>query len=326
MDKSEDAVAQLHAPVMRDICVDLLSPALQGPGSVLIDGTLGLGGHTEAFLSALPHLTVVGIDRDREALNLASKRLGEFGDRFVPFHGEYDQVRQVAREYGRDGAVDAILLDLGVSSLQLDDPERGFSYSREAPLDMRMDQGDGASVAELLSSASAADLTRILRDYGEERFASRIAARVVQVRQEQPLQTTTQLADLVKEAVPAAARRKGGNPSKRTFQALRIAVNDELTILERTLPRALESLRLGGRLLVESYHSLEDRMVKRVFQSGLSDTAPPGLPFIPESDRPRLRALVKGALQADAEEIVRNPRSKSVRLRAVELIAPWSNR
>ena len=326
MEDQSAATRKRHLPVLRDVCVDLLAPALQDPGSVFVDGTLGMGGHTEAVLEALPNVTVVGIDRDPQALDLAQQRLSSFGDRFIPFHGEYDQIKEVAKLYGRGGKVDAILLDLGVSSLQLDDPSRGFSYSREADLDMRMDQSHGATAAEILSEASASELARILRDYGEERFAPRIAAAIVQARQDEPLRTTTQLSDLVKNSIPAAARRKGGNPSKRTFQALRIAVNDELTILEDTLPAALESLRLGGRLVVESYHSLEDRMVKKVFQSGLSDTAPPGLPVVPESDRPRLRALVKGAVQADEEEITQNPRSKSVRLRAVELIAPWSRR
>lgn len=325
-ESARSKAAALHTPVLRDTCVSLLSPALMDEGSVLIDGTLGMGGHAEAFLEELPAVTVVGIDRDKEALEIAGERLARFGTRFIPFHGEYDQVESVAREYGRQGKADAILLDLGVSSLQLDDPSRGFSYARDAELDMRMDQSRGPTAAEILNSASAAELTRILRDYGEERFASRVADRIVRRRERKPLATTGELSALVKEAIPAAARRKGGNPAKRTFQALRIAVNDELAILERAIPASLASLRIGGRLLVESYQSLEDRIVKKTLQAGLNDTAPPELPFIPEEDRPRLRALVKGAVQADEAEALRNPRSKSVRLRAVELIAPWSRK
>ncbi|WP_350257572.1 16S rRNA (cytosine(1402)-N(4))-methyltransferase RsmH [Scrofimicrobium sp. R131] len=323
MEQQQDA-RDLHVPVLRDTCVELLLPAFQVSDPVAIDGTLGMGGHAEALLSAQPNLRLIGIDRDRQALQLAGDRLARFGDRFVPFHGEYDRVDEVAREFGRRGQVDGILLDLGVSSLQLDDPERGFAYSRPAPLDMRMDQSSGQSAAELLATAPVGELTRILREYGEEKFARKIAQAIVRRRETEMLTTTAELAELVKDVIPAPARRTGGNPAKRTFQALRIAVNDELGILERTLPRALDSLRVGGRLVVESYQSLEDRIVKRTLAQGLKDTAPPGLPVVPEANRARLRALVKGALKADPTEVAQNPRSQSVRLRAVELVAPWS--
>ncbi len=320
---------QLHEPVLCDTCVELLAPALTAPGSIMIDATLGLGGHTEAVLQAIPTATVIGIDRDRQALELAKQRLLPFGDRFVSHHGTYDEIREVAERFGHQGGeysgkVDAILADLGVSSMQLDDPERGFAYAQDGPLDMRMNQDEGISAEELIATSSTSELTRILRLYGEERFAPRIAQAIVRARDAGELTTTNQLAELVRNAIPATGKRKGGNPAKRTFQALRIAVNDELTILERTVPKALESLRLGGRLVVESYQSLEDRLVKNVFASGLTDTAPLDLPVIPDEDRPRLRALTRGALQANEEEIIANPRAKSVRLRAVELISPWS--
>lgn len=321
---TERQAKDLHQPVLRDLCVELLKPALTSPNSLLIDGTLGLGGHTEAVLESIPLVTVVGIDRDPQALKLASRRLESFGPRFIPFLGTYDQVGEVARQYGNRGRADAILLDLGVSSLQLDESSRGFAYSQDGPLDMRMNQSQGISAAELLATASVSELTRIIRTYGEERFASKIAHSIIKRRDQEPIKTTGELADLVKESIPAAARRKGGNPAKRTFQALRIAVNDELAILERTIPASLSSLRVGGRLVVEAYQSLEDRIVKNVFNRGLKDQAPVGLPVVPEQDLPRLKALISGAYQADEEEIAINPRAKSVRLRAVELIAPWS--
>lgn len=319
----ERRTEDMHLPVLRDLCVELLSPALREPGSVMIDATLGMGGHAEAVLSTLPNVTVIGIDRDPQALALASDRLITFEDRFIPVNTTYDRIDRVAAEYGRSGYVDAILMDLGVSSLQLDEAERGFSYAQEGPLDMRMNQLEGQSAQELLNTASAAELTRILREYGEERFASRIAATIVRRREEQPLSTTAELADLVRDSIPAPARRKGGNPAKRTFQALRVAVNDELRILERAVPGALDSLRVGGRLVIEAYQSLEDRIVKRILAEGLSDTAPVGLPVIPPGHEPRLRAVINGALKADENEIARNPRAKSVRLRAVEVVTPW---
>ena len=315
--------ADLHQPVLLQDCVRLLAPALQAPGSVMVDGTLGMGGHTEAVLQRCPEAIVVGIDRDPQALQLASTRLAGFGDRFIPFAGTYDEIPQVADAYGKGGLVDAVLLDLGVSSLQLDDVGRGFAYAQDGPLDMRMDQSAGQSAAQLLNTAPAGELVRILREYGEEKAAKQIVRAVVDQRANSPIATTGELVALIDRAMPAPLRRRGGNPAKRTFQALRIAVNDELEILRQTIPRALSSLRVGGRLVVESYQSLEDRLVKRTFAAGLRDTAPPGLPIIPESDLPRLRALTHGAEKADAAEIAANPRAKSVRLRAVEIMRPW---
>ena len=321
--------AQRHTPVLLQRCLDLLAPAVEhsGQGAVLIDATLGMGGHTEAALERFEHLRVVGIDRDPQAIELASQRLARFGPRFVAVHTTYDHIDRVARRYGvpedqagpgrGPGTVDAILMDLGVSSLQLDEAGRGFSYARPAPLDMRMDQDSGATAQELLETAGQAELTRILRTYGEERFAPRIAAALVRRREEgQAVSTTAELAELVRQAVPAAARRSGGHPAKRTFQALRIAVNSELDVLQRAVPRALDALCVGGRLVVESYQSLEDRIVKQALVSGATARAPQDLPLVPEADQPYLELLTHGAIKADAQEIEHNPRSASVRLRA----------
>ena len=282
-----DAVGR-HEPVLLERCLDLLAPAIEGaagsaaaPGSaqpVMIDCTLGMGGHTEAALERFATLKVVGIDRDPEAIALASARLARFGDRFVAVQATYDAVSRVAHEHSvrAEGTVDAVLMDLGASSLQLDEASRGFSYARPAPLDMRMDQGSGMTAQDLLEHADAAELTRILRTYGEERFASRIAAAIVRRRESgDPVTSTQDLAELVRQSVPAPARRSGGHPAKRTFQALRIAVNAELDVLERAVPRALNSLRVGGRLVVESYQSLEDRIVKRALAHGATSRSFP---------------------------------------------------
>ena len=324
-----------HEPVLLQRCLDLLAPAVEGvggrssegaaAGAVMIDCTLGMGGHSEAALERFPALSVVGIDRDPEAIALASARLERFGDRFIAVQTTYDAVSRVAQEHSvnGEGTVDAILMDLGVSSLQLDEVSRGFSYARQAPLDMRMDQGSGSTAQELLESADAAELAHILRAYGEERFAFRIAAAVVRRREAgQPVTTTQDLAELVRQAVPAPARRSGGHPAKRTFQALRIAVNAELDVLERAVPRALNSLRVGGRLVVESYQSLEDRVVKRVLNHGATSRAPQDLPVVPETDRPYLELLTNGAEKADARELDHNPRSAPVRLRAAVRLRP----
>lgn len=309
--------ADLHVPVLRDLCVELLAPALARPGAVLVDATLGMGGHSEAVLQAVPSATVIGFDRDKEAIALASERLAVFGDRFKALNGTFDQIADLGI------LVDAVIMDLGVSSLQLDKPQRGFAYSQDGPLDMRMSQDKGISAAELIDTASEAELARILWEYGEEKLSRKIARAIVTSREQQPLATTGELAELIDKTIPPPARRKGGNPAKRTFQALRIAVNDEMRLLETALPAALTSLRVGGRMVVESYHSLEDRITKRVFNQGIHSTAPADLPVVPEKDLPRLRALTRGAVKADDAEILRNPRAKSVRLRAVELLRPW---
>jgi len=317
--------ADRHTPVLLNRCLELLAPALAVPDPVMIDCTLGMGGHAEGALERFPELTLIGIDRDPQAIALASARLARFGDRFRAVRATYDAVDAVARDASRrsDHTVDAILMDLGVSSLQLDDADRGFSYAHPAPLDMRMDQTAGRTAQDLLDTADECELAYILRTYGEERFASRIAAAIVRRRSTgSPITTTAELAELVRENIPAAARRRGGNPAKRTFQALRIAVNGELDLLERALPRALNSLRVGGRIVVESYQSLEDRIVKQALAAGASAAAPADLPFIPEGLEPYLELVGHGAQKADAAEVAANPRSASVRLRAATRIRP----
>lgn len=315
--------SQRHTPVLVDDCLDMLAEGLPEGGGVLVDCTLGMGGHSEAALRRFEGIRLIGIDRDPQAIELASERLAPFSDRFTAVRTTYDRVDEVVAEHSPTGRADAILMDLGVSSLQLDEAERGFSYSADAPLDMRMDPTSGICAAELLNTASEKELTRILRVYGEERFAPRIAGLVVRRRAEKPLARTGELVDIVRAAIPAPARRTGGNPSKRTFQALRVAVNDELTILERAVPAALRSLNLGGVLVVESYQSLEDRIVKDVLRAGSTVDAPPGLPVIPESMAPSLELLTRGARLADEAEIARNPRSASVRLRGARLVREW---
>ncbi|WP_103064041.1 16S rRNA (cytosine(1402)-N(4))-methyltransferase RsmH [Actinomyces qiguomingii] len=322
---SADDAAGRHTPVLLKRCLDLLAPALNVPEPVMIDCTLGMGGHTEGALERFPELTVIGMDRDPQAIALASARLHRFGDRFSAVQGTYDTVDVVARQASRraDQAVDAILMDLGVSSLQLDDADRGFSYARPAPLDMRMDQSAGQTAQELLDTADERELARILRIYGEERFAPGIAAAIVRRRNSgRPVTDTAELTELVRQSIPAAARRRGGNPAKRTFQALRIAVNGELDLLQSALPRALNALRVGGRLVVESYHSLEDRIVKRVLAAGAAPEVPADLPVIPENLQPYLEPVTHGAEKADAAELAANARSASVRLRAVERTRP----
>ena len=314
-----DDARDRHVPVQRDRCVALLAPALSAPGAVVVDGTLGMGGHSEALLAACPGAVLVGIDRDPQALDLAGRRLAPFGERVHLVHAVYDELPDVLRER-RIGAVQGVLLDLGVSSLQLDEAARGFAYSVDAPLDMRMDPTTGRTAAEVLNTASVTDLTRILREYGEERFAKRIAEAVVRERATEPFTTSARLVDLVRACVPAATRRTGGNPAKRTFQALRIEVNEELAVLERTMPAAVDALAVGGRVVVLAYHSLEDRIVKRVLTAGATSTAPPGLPVDPPEHAPVLRLLTRGAETASEQEIADNPRAASVRLRAAERV------
>jgi 16S rRNA (cytosine1402-N4)-methyltransferase len=309
----------LHTPVLRDRVVALVAPALDTPGSILVDATLGLGGHSEAILQRCPQARVVGLDRDRAALELAASRLEPFSERTTLVHAVYDEIPDVLRDLGHP-CVRGVLFDLGVSSMQIDAEERGFSYSTDAPLDMRMDQSRGITAADVLNTYSARDLANVLSRYGEERFARRIADRVVRERSTSPFERSGRLVDLVRSAIPAAARRTGGNPAKRTFQALRIEVNGELAALERALPAAVEALCLGGRIVVMSYQSLEDRLVKRVLTSRSESTAPAGLPFIPAGYEPELALLTRGAERASSAEVSDNPRAASVLLRAAERV------
>jgi 16S rRNA (cytosine1402-N4)-methyltransferase len=309
--------APAHVPVLLARCLELLDPALRRPGAVAVDATLGLGGHAEAMLQAHPGLTVLGLDRDPQALAMAAERLAPFGSRFQAVRAVYDTLPVALAGAGHRRA-DAILFDLGVSSMQLDLAERGFAYATDAPLDMRMDPTAGATAADLLNTAPAAELARILRTYGEERFASQLARAIVRERERAPFTTSARLVALVRDTIPAPARRTGGNPAKRTFQALRIAVNDELEVLRRAIPAALASLRPGGRMVVLSYHSGEDRIVKRALAAVADPPVPHGLPVIPEELRPTARVLTRGAEKASEDEVRRNPRAASVRLRAVE--------
>ena len=309
-----------HVPVLLDRVVALLQPALDRPGSVLVDATLGLGGHSEAVLTRLELCRVIGIDRDPQALELATARLAGFGDRFTGVHAVYDELPDVLAGQGLD-RVDAVLFDLGVSSMQLDVTDRGFAYREDAPLDMRMDPTRGPSAADVLNTYSEADLARVLRDYGEEKFARRIAGAIVRARAEEPFTTSARLVELLYAAIPAPARRTGGHPAKRTFQALRMEVNDELAVLRRAIPAAIDAISVGGRVVVESYHSLEDRLVKRAFAAATASTVPADLPFVPAGQEPALRLVTRGAEQADTGEIEANPRAASVRLRAVERIS-----
>ena len=308
-----------HVPVMLDRVLELLEPVASRSSAVVVDATLGLGGHAAALLARHPDLHLIGIDRDPAALARSSARLAAHSDRTTLVHGIYDTLPAVLAAAGID-RVDGILFDLGVSSMQLDADERGFSYSRDTDLDMRMDPTTGITAGELVNTYSVADLSRVLSEYGEERFARRIAKAIEREREATPLTSSVRLAELVRDAVPAATRRTGGHPAKRTFQALRIAVNDELGALERAMPAAVTALNLGGRLVVLAYQSLEDRIVKRTFAAGAASTAPPDLPVVPESSQPRLRLLTRGAEQASEAEIEANPRAASVRLRAVERV------
>ena len=308
-----------HVPVLLDRVVSLLAPALARPGSVMIDATLGLGGHSEAVLSRLPDARVIGIDRDVHALERSRERLTPFGDRVTFVHAVYDEIAELLADQGLDH-VDAVLFDLGVSSMQLDVRERGFAYAEDAPLDMRMDDTAGRTAADVLNTYPVEELTRILRDYGEERFARRIAEAVVREREREPFTRSARLVELLYETIPAPARRTGGHPAKRTFQALRIEVNDELSVLHRALPAAISAIGVGGRVVVMSYHSLEDRMTKQVFAAGTTSDLPPDLPFVPEGHEPPLRLVTRGSEKASAAETAENPRAASVRLRAVERV------
>lgn len=306
----------IHTPVMLERTIELLTPALQHPGAVLVDATLGMAGHSEAFLERFPELILVGIDRDTDALSIASERLDVYQGRIHLVHAVYDEFRAVLHGLGI-ASVAGVLFDLGVSSLQLDRVERGFSYSKDAPLDMRMDATSERTAAVILATYSELELRRIFYEYGDEKLAPRYASRIVQRREVQPLTRSAELVDLIIAATPAAARR-AGHPAKRVFQALRIEVNQELKALERAIPDAVDSLEVGGRIVVLSYQSLEDRIVKRVFQARSASTAPRGLPVELPQHKPELKLLVRGAELASDGEKAENPRATSVRLRAAE--------
>ncbi|HUY51840.1 MAG TPA: 16S rRNA (cytosine(1402)-N(4))-methyltransferase RsmH [Streptosporangiaceae bacterium] len=310
-----------HLPVMVEEVLGLFAPALTPQGAILVDATLGRAGHARALLDAHPGLVLIGVDTDTQAIEESRLLLAPYADRVTLVHGVYDEIPALLLQRDRsDLRVQGILFDLGVSSPQLDDPGRGFAYSYDAPLDMRMDRTKPLTAADVVNTYPAGQLARVLRDYGEERFARRIADAVVRARSRAPLSSTGQLAGIVRDSIPAPARRTGGNPAKRTFQALRIEVNGELDVLHRALPGALDSLAVGGRIVVLAYHSLEDRAVKTALAQAAADTTPPGLPVPLESARPAFRLLTRGAQRPSAEELAANPRAASARLRAAERI------
>jgi 16S rRNA (cytosine1402-N4)-methyltransferase len=319
---SDDGRGARHVPVLLDRVVGLLTPALERPDgsrTFFVDATLGLGGHAEGVLERCPHADLIGIDRDVHALDRSRERLGAYGGRVRLVHAVYDRLADVVTELGH-ASVDGVLFDLGVSSMQLDLRTRGFSYAEDAPLDMRMDDTTGPTAADVLNEYPVEELTRVLKVYGEERFARRIAGRIVSARAQEPFSGSARLVALLYDAIPAAARRSGGHPAKRTFQALRIEVNDELSALRRALPAALGVIGVGGRVVVLSYHSLEDRITKQVLTDHTRSRLPPDLPFVPEGHEPSLRLVTRGSEKASADEIAQNPRAASVRLRAIERV------
>ncbi|MBA0050324.1 16S rRNA (cytosine(1402)-N(4))-methyltransferase RsmH [Streptomyces sp. AJS327] len=319
MTTNERPVGERHRPVMLQRCLDLLAPALAEPGATVLDCTLGLGGHSEALLATFPAVRLIALDRDPRALDLAGERLAPFADRATLVHAVYDELPEVLDRLNTP-RVQGVLFDLGVSSMQLDEEDRGFAYARDSPLDMRMDQTRGVSAAEVLNTYPPGELVRVLRAYGEEKQAKRIVEAVVRERDREPFSHSARLVELIRDALPQAAKRTGGNPAKRTFQALRIEVNGELAVLERAVPDAVGALAVGGRIAVLSYHSLEDRLVKRTLAAGAANTAPAGLPVVPEQYQPRLRLLTRGAELPTEEEIAENRRAAPARLRGAERI------
>ena len=310
-----------HIPVMLQRVLELIETAVATVDNpVVVDMTLGLGGHTEAILERFDQVTVIGVDRDLQAIARAKERLARFGSRVRVVHGVDDQIVSIVQDEGFD-AVDVVFFDLGVSSMQLDFAERGFAYAQDGPLDMRMNEQDDLTAADLLNTYTEDEIVRVLRDFGEEKFARRIASAIVEQRSESPFSTTAELVELIRRSIPAAARRTGRNPSKRTFQALRIEINDELGVFRRALADALELLNVGGRIVVLAYHSLEDRIAKRTFAEVTTLKVPRDLPVVPEHMKPKFRLVLRGAEKATDEEIETNPRATSVRLRVVERVA-----
>jgi 16S rRNA (cytosine1402-N4)-methyltransferase len=304
---------RLHVPVLPRDVVRLLRPR---PGSLLVDGTVGLGGHAEAILEAEPGLRIVGIDRDEAALEHARGRLDRFGDRVALLHGAFGDLDRLLDQHGV-GAVDGLLLDLGVSSLQLDDDARGFSFRADGPLDMRMDRSRGATAAEWLALVSPEELERALQDYGEERYARAIARAVVRERLARPIETTARLRDVVHHAVPRVYFAQRIDPATRTFQAIRIAVNEELAQLSLGLRRGFARLSKGGTLAVISFHSLEDRMVKGYFRDlAATCVCPPDFPVCTCGKRVEAEILTPKPIVAAEDEVAANPRARSAKLRA----------
>lgn len=327
-----------HVPVLRDRVTELLAPAVEamGDNAILVDGTLGAGGHSEHFLRTFPQVKVIGVDRDAASLGQASERLTPFGSRFVGVQVRFDDIGDaIAQGEDADGIFDSArnhgiagaLFDLGVSSMQLDQPERGFAYRIDAPLDMRMDPTQGITAAEVLNTYSHGDLARILKNYGDERFAGKIASAVLKEREKEPFSSSGRLVELLYATIPAATRRTGGHPAKRTFQALRVEVNKELEAIENVIPVITQSLAVGGRVVFMSYQSLEDRIVKLAFNELTTSTTPPGLPMDLPGTAPRFATVTRGAEKATEAEIEENQRAAPVRVRALEKLPdPEENR
>ncbi len=317
-EKMQDA---LHIPVALDRCIALLSPAIESNvNPIIIDATLGMGGHSKALLLKYPNLKIIGLDRDLSAIKVATENLSDLSNRIEIVHAVYDEIAEVLTKQGIK-EVDGILFDLGVSSMQLDQAERGFAYSQEAPLDMRMDQSSGLSALDILNTYSYGELVRVIRNFGEEKFATKIADNIIKARTAGTLSTTKDLAEIVKNSIPAPARRTGGNPAKRTFQALRIEVNQELSVLERAMPQAIEALKVGGRLVVMAYQSLEDKIVKKAFAEVTGSSSPLGLPFDLPNSAASYKLVINGSEGASQSEIEINARAQSMRLRALERVA-----
>jgi len=296
--------------------LSLLTPVLNRPGALLVDATLGLGGHASLALAAFPGLSLVGIDRDPQAIASARDRLAEFTGRYEIHQATFDRIPEILA--GRPAS--GILFDLGLSSLQIDSGERGFAYAFDAPLSMRMDQDQaGLTAADVVNTYSAEELARLFWTYGDERHARRIADAIVAARQAEPFSTSARLVSVIAAAVPATATRSG-HPAKRVFQAIRMEVNDERHLLEQGLPAGLACLGLHGRAAVLSYHSGEDRIVKRLFAQAQADQVPPHLAVVPEPNQAKFRLITRGAVKPGAPEMAANPRSQSARLRVIERI------
>lgn len=319
-----------HIPVMRDRMAELLAPSVEklGHQAVIVDGTLGAGGHTEHFLRTFPQARVIGIDRDARALASASERLRPFGDLFVGVRTRFDGLgAAIDSESGpifdaaRTNGIAGALFDLGVSSMQLDQAERGFAYKVDAPLDMRMDPSQGITAAEVLNTYSHGELAHVLKAYGDERFAGKIASAVLREREKEPFTSSARLVELLYATIPAATRRTGGHPAKRTFQALRVEVNGELDALRNVIPEVCTRLSLGGRVVFMSYQSLEDKIVKKALADLTSSKTPQGLPMDLPGTAPEFRLITRGAETASEQEIEDNPRAAPVRVRAAERIA-----
>lgn len=308
----------IHIPVLLDETLELFAPVASRPGAIIVDATLGMGGHSLALLTAFPELRIIGLDRDPEALRIASERLIAFAERFTAVHAVFDELEGVLDELDVV-AIDGAFFDLGVSSLQLDEADRGFAYAQDAPLDMRMDPKTELTAADIVATYSEGSLRAIFERFGEEKLAGRYARAIISARQQQPIVRSGQLVEILSDATPAALRDQR-HPAKRVFQALRIEVNAELTVLARAIPQALDALALHGRIVFLSYHSLEDRIVKRALAERAQSTAPAGMPVELESQKPQLKLLTRGAQQASAAECERNPRARSVRMRAAERI------